>query len=387
MALQTFNWANLPVQESPYGNLIEDIFKGYQIGRAPEQMNEEQLKRQLANKLSQMEVEHKPTEYALSDQQKRLAAAIQSEALKYLPKQRALDEEYKRAQIEKLKNPFRTQLKPSGELANWIFSHPDATQDQIKEIGEKLFNSNLKKQETLRDNKEKYASSIAWRSMPADTKRQAIAKAVGMGYDPVEAEQKLSSGSTLLDLASDKNMDLDDAPEIYPIDKENIKQMQRRTAFVKELKALDKHISEGQAPYSQKIFNLSLDQVAEAMDADYQKNPHLIDKQAKFLASRALGPEMTALRLKVAGGNIGIEALRELNEKALNNSRIVQSLVTPQVYIKMQEYMSKWLEEANNEYNKALSDMTKYRTSGNDFSNSATNASFDFSKFPVAGGR
>src|SRR5690606_16150289 len=67
MALQTFNWANLPVQESPYGNLIEDIFKGYQIGRAPEQMNEEQLKRQLANKLSQMEVEHKPTEYSLSD--------------------------------------------------------------------------------------------------------------------------------------------------------------------------------------------------------------------------------------------------------------------------------------------------------------------------------
>lgn len=127
MALQTFNWANLPIQESPYGNLIENIFKGYQIGRAPEQMNEEQLKRQLANKLSQMEVEHKPTEYALSDQQKRLAAAIQSEALKYLPKQRALDEEYKRAQIQNLLNPkeptsalaqafkLRSQLDPTSK--------------------------------------------------------------------------------------------------------------------------------------------------------------------------------------------------------------------------------------------------------------------------------
>lgn len=91
MALQTFNWANLPVQESPYGNLIENIFKGYQIGRAPEQMNEEQLKRQLANKLSQMEVEHKPTEYALGDKSKQLAIALQSATLKNLP----MEQQYK----------------------------------------------------------------------------------------------------------------------------------------------------------------------------------------------------------------------------------------------------------------------------------------------------
>lgn len=111
MALQTFNWANLPVQDSPLTNLWENAFKGYQMGRAPAQMDEEQKQRQLANKLKEMEVGHKPKEYELSDQQKSLANAMQSAALKNLPEKTRLENLYKQAMINKanrLADPIAT---------------------------------------------------------------------------------------------------------------------------------------------------------------------------------------------------------------------------------------------------------------------------------------
>lgn len=99
------NWNNFiaaGTQESPLTNLLENAFKGYQMGRAPAQMDEEQKQRQLGIQLKQMEAEHKPTEYKLSDEQKKLANAIQSEAYKHLPEKYKQELALNQARINKL---------------------------------------------------------------------------------------------------------------------------------------------------------------------------------------------------------------------------------------------------------------------------------------------
>ena len=106
MAINFTDFSRAPVQDlkNPLASILEDAFKGYQMGRAPAQMNEEQTARQLANRLKEMEAAHKPKEFELSDQHQALVNAMQSEALKYLPEQRKLDREYKEAQIQDLLN-------------------------------------------------------------------------------------------------------------------------------------------------------------------------------------------------------------------------------------------------------------------------------------------
>jgi sensor histidine kinase regulating citrate/malate metabolism len=50
--------------------------------------------------------------------------------------------------------------------------------------------------------------------------------------------------------------------------------------------------------------------------------------------------------LKIAGGNIGIEALRELEHKSLGKLNIIESLVDSETYTKSQQYMTDWIKEA-----------------------------------------
>ena len=115
--------------------------------------------------------------------------------------------------------------------------------------------------------------------------------------------------------------------------------------FLEELKSLEKPLEEAIAPYSQKIYGYSPQQLADAI-----KNTDP-DKQAKFLAARALQPELSALRLNVAGAKVGITAIQEMTNKSLGKSNIYEGLVKPQVYKKMQEYITKWVSDAGKAYN------------------------------------
>lgn len=99
MAINFTDFSKIAPQESPLTNLWENAFKGYQIGRAPQQMDEEAKARQLAISLKEKELGHKDKEFELSDKQKELANAIQSEALKNLPEKTRLQMGLLQAQI------------------------------------------------------------------------------------------------------------------------------------------------------------------------------------------------------------------------------------------------------------------------------------------------
>lgn len=363
MALQTFNWANLPVQESPLTNLWENAFKGYQMGRAPAKMDEEQSQRQQALALQKLELEHKPKEFELSDQQKTLANAIQSEALKNLPEKTRLEMARIQSQINK-NNRAETGLgnapKASGDIANELviqgleerFGKDDPRILNLRNIQKAKEEANKAKA----SNQEKYANSLSFRLLPPDEKKRAVAMTSGMGMDPTEGEAALVSGKTLSEIAKEKGIKLDKVIPIYPAAGENIKQMQRRAAFVNELSNLEEKTTEGMAKYQNKFYGYSLDQIADSIKND---DP---DTQGKVLASRALQPEIAALRLKVAGGNIGIEAIREMTEKSLGELKVLESTISPEAYKAMQKYMNKWLMDASKEADRTITEYSMLKT-------------------------
>ena len=84
MAIQFTDFSKIAPQESPFTNLLENVFKGYQMGGIPKKMAQEEEQRNLANSLKKLALEHKPKEYELSDALKsaQISKANQPAALK-----------------------------------------------------------------------------------------------------------------------------------------------------------------------------------------------------------------------------------------------------------------------------------------------------------------
>ena len=192
------------------------------------------------------------------------------------------------------------------------------------------------------------ANSQSFRLLPTDEKKRVTATAVGMGYEPTEAIDMLTNGSTLEDMAQKKGVSLKDIEPVYPLANETIKQMTQRSAFTHEIDKLGKDLTAATNQYGRQFFGYSPSQVIDAIKND---DP---ETQGMFLAARALQPELNALRLKSAGGQIGIEALRHLEETALSQSKIFKNLVSPEARKAMQKYINMYLADANSAYDNYL---------------------------------
>ncbi len=349
MAINYPNFLNAPIQDSPIHGLFENALKGFQMQREPAKMAEEQKQRELVNQLRDLELQHKPTEYALGDKQKSLANALQDLALKHQPKEYSLSDSLKEEQINQLKRGGgKGGAKVNGMVANFVATHPEATQDEIREFADRVLQSQLKHTEAVTGRSESMTAGGSFDKLPVNEKKRAVGLTTAMGIDPVEGTRLLRSGKTLAEIAQDKGMKLDELTPMYPLGEENTKQLQRRSGFVNEIKNLENNIIQGMGKYQNKLYGYSLEQIADALSGE---NP---DEQGKVLAARALQPELAALRLKVAGGNIGIEAINELKSKSLGNLNIIEGLVDTPTYTAMQKYMTKYLEEAANEFDRTM---------------------------------
>ena len=141
------NFLNAPLQESPAANLFENLLKGYKMGREPARMAAEEKDKALATQLKQMEAEHKPKEYELSDEAKTLANSLQSKANEHYEAKNDLERRYKEALIKKaLRAPAAGAAggpKANGILANYIVSHPGATQEDVQKFADRLLETQL----------------------------------------------------------------------------------------------------------------------------------------------------------------------------------------------------------------------------------------------------
>jgi hypothetical protein len=195
---------------------------------------------------------------------------------------------------------------------------------------------------------EKMTDSMDYRSLPIDQKSALLAQASGMGYDPNEATTLLMKGNNLRDLAKNAGFDPENMPDaIYPATKSDVAKINQRKAALSEINTLNPVISSALAPYSRSIMGYSPKQVSEAIS---NTDP---DAQARFLAAKALIPELSAIRLKaMQGSQIGIEAMKEVTNASMSNVKAYKSLVSPEVFEQMNKYIDSWVTQAADSANR-----------------------------------
>lgn len=342
MAIQFTDFSRAPLLDSPTKNLFEDVLKGYQMSQEPKRMQQEQSARELANQFRKLELEHKPKEYALNDQYKNLANALQSKALEHYEEKFKLEKDLKKAQIQRaLQQQMGGSPKANGELANYLVAHPNATQEDLRKAYDEIHGSKLAHEQAITKRSEDVTAGNSFDKLPTNDRKREIGLMTAMGVDPVEAVSYLrQAGNSATKYAEDNGIDIANVTPKYALGEQNIKDVQRTSAYFDELGSLEKNITEGMSEYPNRFRGYSLDQIADQLAGDKP------DKVGKALAAAALQPELAALRLKVQGGNIGIEAIRELTDKSLGNLKTVESLVDKPTYQAMQRYINQWLREA-----------------------------------------
>lgn len=324
MAIQFTDFSSKPLLDSPAENIFENVLKGYKMAKEPAKMKQEDEQRKLANSLQKLALEHKPKEYALSD------------ALK-------------NAQITKANTVTKNggkSSKASGDFNNYMIAHPEATDEDKKKWFDE--HDKLKKDTTqsVADRRKQIMNSEFFNKQPASFKSQQLALASGLGMDPGDAAKAFENeGKTFSDLAKERGVDPKSVIPVYPMPNENVKQTQIRTSLVSELLSFEKNLSDIQGKYSRKFLGYSPKQISDALK---NEDP---ETQGMILAARNLAPEISAIRAKIAtNGTIGIEALRELTDKSLGNLKIFEPLVSPEAREAMNKYTDKLIMDATNAY-------------------------------------
>lgn len=383
MAINFTDFSRAPILDAPGKTIFEDLLKGYQVAKEPEKMQQESSARDLANKLRALEVEHKPKQFELDDQGKGLANALKSKALEHYDEKNALDMEYKKAQIQKaLQTKLGGNVKANGELANYMVSHPNATEEEVRKAYEEIHGSKLEHEKAVTERSKDITAGASFDKSPMNDKKRNVGLMTAMGVDPIQAVSLLRGGTTPTQWAEDNGIDINTVVPSYAPGEQNVKQWQQASAYLDEMDSLEAHITDGLGQYQNKIMGYSLQEIADSMKGDKP------DKVGKALAARALLPELSALRLKVQGGNVGIEAIRELEDKSLGKLRVLESTVDKKAYQAMQKYMNQWLHDAADKRIKSLKSFGMLKTKlQKSAEKESTSSGFDFSSYPVAGGR
>lgn len=180
-----------------------------------------------------------------------------------------------------------------------------------------------------------------WSKTPEDAKNYMIAQAAGMGIDPSTAIEAFTNGKTVSQLAQEKGFDTNNlpSPDFLPT-RGNIEKLKQRQGALAEINVLGDFVNNSLGKYSRTIGGYSPKQVMEAIGGMNE------DEQANFLAARGLAPELANLRLNLAQGSVGQEALKEMMNKSMMNVNAFQALASPEVYQKAQKIMDDKLTQA-----------------------------------------
>lgn len=320
-------------QFNPQLNQLKMQAMQQQAERQNQLFPEELKKNQLSNQLSQMQIE----DYAPRTQTERA---------------------YKNALTQKMEfqrqNPLYGQAGAAGQIGAAQLSDPETA----KMIMNALASSQSSRQSQT-DLNNKRAEGYSFNSLPTNERSYLIAQAAGMGVEPNEAINMFNKGKTVDQMAIEQGYDPNNKPEpVYPLTSSGQTQLKMRQAANAEIKVLGDKISKAMSPYSRKILGYSPVQIVEAMKGENK------DSQAKLLAARALQPELASIRLRMGGGNVGIEAIREMTNSSMGHIGSFESLVSPEVYEKTNEYVDKWLTEAVEAANKKSTEGVRSKGTG-----------------------
>lgn len=270
---------------------------------------------------------------------------------KYMP-ERLMQEAEKRDYF--LKNPQNNKsFAPTNELKNAQFFQdakagyiPNTNRTQKVESPEqqKFYMdafSAKNPHKIIEEHQQKLLARKHWDSLPSETKSHLVAIAQGAGIRGDEVEKELSSGKSFDDILYSHGYDPKHPPEaIYELTKSNQKSLNEREYASKEVKYLSDFINKATGDYASKVREYSPSQVKDAL---LGKNE---EQQAKFLAARALSPELINLRLLLGGAKGTVHAIKSMGEKSMLNNKVFESLVSNKVWHRTQEIMDRELQKA-----------------------------------------
>lgn len=365
MPFKPIDFTNITPQGNPFlRDFISNLATGYQTAQLPAQLERERQKEELANKMQTELLKEQPQKFGEESQARQLENSLNKFKLEHEPQKfssemstaaiaRALDQAHINQLNEEAKLPFGGK-GVTGEIGQAIMLNVVKSKfgenSQIYKDAKERYDVDVAHQRATTDRQINLINSASFRLLPALEKSRVLSNAVAMGYTGDEAAKLLTSGKTLQDLANAKGVNLADVQPNYPLTTPVITGMQNRTAFVKEIQNLESKIVEPLAKTFPRYAGYSLPQIAAAIS---NKDP---DEQGKILAARALQPELAAFRYKAAApnGQVGIEAINELQNKALGQLKVIEAIVSPEAYRAMQGYISEWISGSINVFNESL---------------------------------
>jgi hypothetical protein len=187
--------------------------------------------------------------------------------------------------------------------------------------------------------------------MPAAQKAYAIDQAMGFGLSNTEATKRFRNGETIEDIAKEKGFDANKPNEwpapIAPPTNVILSRQQRANVANAGLNAIDPIITKAMEPYASRWNGKSLNMLVDAVKG---KN---VEQQSDAIAAGALAMEVAALRLNASGAPVGVKALEMMVDKAQNQLQVIGPTLSPEVYKKSQQKITKMINIINNAENKA----------------------------------
>ncbi len=375
MAIQftDFSRAPLNTQESPLSSVFENILKGYKMSQEPAKMKQEATQRELANKLKGLEVEHKPKEYALGDQQKSLANALQSKALEHYEEKFQMSRDLNKARIDKLNNKATTDIvKPNGKVANiaWVkkqLEDPNIDPQYAAQLQQAL-KDEQEKTEASTDRSKILNATQDQRSQTQQGKLLSEAKDVDDGFVPGTGRKQ--------------KMDNPEMQKFYK-DQYALKLQKERSDSVTRNRAIYAGLVDNtfDSINVDKLVQYSgIEGTIDKYAAKHQLVPE--DEMAKYREYKEEQAKVQVLAKQIRqfyGDSISPGNLKKLEEIS-NPATWSESPAAAKAQF---EAFKKIVKQETGIYRNALKTIAPFQEQ----QSGGSSGSFDFSKYPVAGGR
>ena len=322
---------------------IQKLMEGYKASQMPAAMKRQAEMEELKKQLLGTQAKYAPQKAEQEINESMITSMLKKKQIEQAQQELAMNQ----------------NMTPSQRVSKFFTAAPDSFKLHL--IGETLgYDSKAYKDAekefalmneargALTNQRNTQAESTAWRSLPAPAKNAVIGQAGGAGFDPLTAARGFVAGESPESLAQTHGIDINQTNPVYPLTAAQTGQMATRTATNAELRFFDETFAPVLAKHSRKIMGYSPKQTLDAIKGEN------IEDQAGVIAAQALGPEISALRLRAAGAPVGIQAIREMTDKSLLKLNLFQAAVSPEVYAKAQKKISDTISQGVEVYNDSL---------------------------------
>lgn len=314
MPFTPINFLGANTLKSPYGDLLKNAMEGYELARKPKQIAQEEQQRELQAKLT----------------------GLKGDELN-----------------QKITNPALYSNVPEASLyglSKFYENKPESGGQPTEEsrVFEDLYKKMLKKRQLELERTQQLVGTHDFASMTPEQKSQTAAIANKLGIPQTDLIEGLTNGQNLYDVAEAHGISrdqVDDAarkPKYLPTTgTATAGQTQQR--FASERQILSDFITDALSEYPSTFNGYSLKQIADAIKGD---NP---EKQANFLAARALAPEVAGITAGMLSLPAGIRMMTAIQDKALTDVKALRPFITQDVYKATQKKISALTQQAFNQ--------------------------------------